>query len=360
MALLICTGLMFTLVFQSCTPSMATDSNEKETDKIPVHVAEIIREEIAIPVRISGSISPSKESRLSFKTGGIIREIRVNEGDKVKKGALLAQLDLKEINQQVLQAEVAYQKAYRDFNRTSNLYRDTVATLQQLQNAKSALEVAQANVNIANYNLRHSSIYAPADGIILKKFMEENEITGTGTPVFYFAPSDDNWRMVVGVTDKNIVNLTLDNRATIFTDAYPNHALRAEVSKIANAPEINTGLYEVELSVDANDLKLKPGFFARGDIMPSEKVACSKFPVDAVNEGIGRKVSFFLYDDKLNLAIRAEGEVIFLDEDYVYVNAINHDTISRVITRAPAVLKHLDAVKEALPSTNFQALNTQN
>lgn len=329
----------------SCTKTLATDTPKKEKEMaIPVKVENIEKTTIAVPIRIAGNISATKERRLSFKTGGIIKTINADAGDKVKKGKVLAQLDLKEINQQVLQAKTAVDKAKRDFQRAENLYNDTVTTLEQYQNAKSALDLAISQLNIAEYNLQHSTIYAPTNGIILRKFMEENEITGTGTPIFYFASATESWKMTTGISDKDVVKLKFGDNASITIDAYPNKKLNAKVSQIANAPDLTTGLFEVELSIENTSLNLKPGFFAKGDIFPSEKIACYKFPVNAVQEGVGNTITFFTFNDKTNKAQKEETTVLFLMQDYLYVNSINSLTSAMVITHSQKELRHNDYV----------------
>ena len=65
---------------------------------------------------------------------------------------MLATLNLTEVNAAAEQASLAYQKAERDYERASNLYQDSVATLEQMQNAKTALDVARQQYNSAGFN----------------------------------------------------------------------------------------------------------------------------------------------------------------------------------------------------------------
>jgi RND family efflux transporter MFP subunit len=174
---------------------------------------ELPRPEVAIQtIRITDTaiVFPVKsESKLSFKTGGIIQNIMVDEGQSVRKDQLLAQLNLEEIQSQVKQAELALSKAERDYERAGNLYRDSVATLEQYQNAGTALEVARSNASIAHFNLQFSSIHAPADGKILKRIAEPNEIIAPGHPVFLFAATGSNWVVRANLTDRDIVRVSI-------------------------------------------------------------------------------------------------------------------------------------------------------
>ena len=110
-------GAFLVVPAQSCSQQDAKATNLDEQEMAaPVKVATIQSAEMAIPIRISGTVSPVHETRLSFKTGGIIKSINANEGDRVKAGAVLATLNLDEIQAQVLQARVSLDKSQRDFN----------------------------------------------------------------------------------------------------------------------------------------------------------------------------------------------------------------------------------------------------
>ncbi len=336
--------LLITVVtVESCSNSEA--NNIIEEKGIPVNVVEIEKEEISFPIHVSGNISSNKESRLSFKTGGIIESIFVDEGDKVKKGQVLAKLDLKEIQEHVNQASIGLEKNQRDYNRVNALYKDTVATLEQLQNAKSALDVADANLNIAKYNLQFSTIVAPADGIILKKFFEENEIVGTGNPIFYYASAEESWRLLVGVSDKDIVKLKIGDKANILTDAWLDEKLNCFVSKIANAPGQYTGLYEIELVIINPNVELKHGFFAKGEIFPSDLNDCYSLPIDAVQEGIGNRIMFYSVSDDKQFAIKQESNIVAMTSDKVYISSelINDNML--IIVKNQKELKHLDQIE---------------
>ena len=78
---------------------------------IPVRIETIEQTEISIPIITSGKIFAKKEMILSFKTGGIVKKINVKEGQFVKKGTVLAEIDLSEINANVIQARSAFDKS---------------------------------------------------------------------------------------------------------------------------------------------------------------------------------------------------------------------------------------------------------
>ena len=155
------------IIAAACSNQKVEESKEKA---VVIKTVTAKFEEISVPVRFSGKLQSEAEMKLSFKIGGINQSLNVEEGMQVRKSQLLASLNLTEINASLVQAKAGYQKAQRDLQRVENLYADTVATLEQLQNSKTALQVAAANLQKAEFNQKHARILAPSDGLILKKF----------------------------------------------------------------------------------------------------------------------------------------------------------------------------------------------
>ena len=236
--------------------------------KIPVTVFNVVQEDIRIPIITSGKVSPQQEIILSFKTGGIVEKIFVKEGQYVKKGELLAALDLTEIKSQVLQAKSGFEKAERDFRRVESLYKDSVVTLEQYQNAKTALEIAQTNLNIANFNLDNSIIKSPNPGQIFKKFVEPNEIVSPGSPIVIFGTTNSKWKITSGLTDKDIQKIKIGDIAELRIDALPNAKLKATVSEIAGSIDPLSSTYEVELNLDTTPKNIVSGMIASVKIFP--------------------------------------------------------------------------------------------
>ena len=135
--------LMFAGV--ACRTESTRQQSEDKVLNVEVHPVQLM--EYLTPVRATGFLGTTKEMKLSFKTGGILIHIPVKEGQKVRRGDVLAELDLSEIRAQVNQARIGMEKAERDLTRAGNLYRDSVVTLEQYQNAESAYELAKAKTD---------------------------------------------------------------------------------------------------------------------------------------------------------------------------------------------------------------------
>ncbi len=285
--------LLTALFIISCNNETIEEINKP----VPVKVEKVTLSEVRLPIFRSGVLSASTEARLSFKTGGIIRSIYTDEGDHVKKGQILASLDLSEIQAQVNLAKSGYEKSLRDLSRVEKLYRDSVATLEQMQDLNTACDVAQAKLNIAKFNLRHSKITAPANGRILKRFAEENETIAPGAPVFYFGSSQENWIIRIGVTDRDIVKLQIGDSASVEFDAHTNMAFPAYITEISESADPLSGTFEIELTLDNEKQKLVSGFVAKAAIFPAKTQKQMLLPLAALVEADGSNGYVYAVND---------------------------------------------------------------
>ncbi|MFA5659733.1 MAG: efflux RND transporter periplasmic adaptor subunit [Oscillospiraceae bacterium] len=333
--------LFLLLIIIACSKEEEINTKVKE---IVVKTGKIEKISYQPVIITSGKIHSQNEVKLSFKTGGIIKQIFVSEGETVKKGQLLASLNLSEIEARVEQAKKAYEKAVRDHDRVENLYNDSVATLEQFQDAGTGLSVAGSNLEIAEFNLKYSNITAPADGRILMKLSEENELAGPGQPLFVFGATDTDFVIRVGVTDKDLVKLAMRDKAKIKVDAYPDFEFSGIVSEIGQAADSYNGTYEVEVKINPESKKLASGFVGKVEIYPSQLVNVNRIPVESLVEA--NKSEGFVFIPKGNdgsvekVKIRIEaiaGESILVSEGL--------ENINEIVTEGSAYLTNTSKIK---------------
>ncbi|MEN8202553.1 MAG: efflux RND transporter periplasmic adaptor subunit [Bacteroidota bacterium] len=284
----------FLLVLTGCDPQ---PEKATATDKpINVRVQAVDLLAYKIPVRVTGRLSTSTEMKLSFKTGGIVKQLKAREGETVKRGDVLALLDLSEIQAQVIQAGIGLDKAQRDLTRAGNLYRDSVATLEQYQNAESAYELAKAQKRIADFNLEYSQIRAPTNGKILKLLVEASEMIAPGFPAILFASTENDWVVRVSVTDKDIVKLALGNSAIVGMDPFPGTEFKALVNELGTVADPVTGTYEAELVIVHPHSEFRTGFISRVDIYPRKLHRSLVVPIEALLDASDNTAHVFIYD----------------------------------------------------------------
>ena len=269
------------------------------TEAVPVRTVKLARTERPQQVAVSGLFSTDDESVLSFKTGGIIRSVLVREGDRVKAGQLLATLDLTEIEAQVKQAELGLEKATRDLQRAENLHRDSVASLEQLQNARTAKELAAQQYTAAQFNRQYSQIRASADGYVLRKFMQEGQLAGPGTPVLQVnGAGRGTWVLKAGIADKDWARVAEGDSATVTSDALPGRTLRGVVRSRSMGADPASGQFQVEIAVEAaGDIPVASGLFGKAVVRTRLPFQGWAVPLESVLDGDGSRGYVFTVQD---------------------------------------------------------------
>jgi RND family efflux transporter MFP subunit len=265
----------------------------EETQSVAIET--VGRKSLTEPIIGSGVLSSKSEIKLAFKTGGMIKKMYVNEGQSVREGQLLAELDLSEIDAQVNQTKIGLNKAKRDLDRVTKLYADEAATLTNLQDATSAYEAASQTVNVSEFNQKLSKIYAPSSGQILRKISEQGELITPFAPAFILATGASAYVVNIGLADKDMVKVKIGDRAIIHLDAHPDKQFTANVSQIAQTVNPATGTFEVELQIqNPGGYKLVSGFVAKAEIAQSSKASTLVVPVEALVEANGKSAYIYV------------------------------------------------------------------
>ncbi len=285
--------------------SLLACSSQKDTpeqiqdDLIPVKILPLKPDSTAPVFQTAGYFTTDDETYLSFKNGGIVRNIYVKEGDKISKGQLLATLNTTETSTLVEQANLAFEKAKRDYERAVNLYRDSVATLEQMQNAKTALDVAQQQKASAVFNLQQTEIRASQSGYVLSKLVKEGEIVGAGTSVLQVnSAGNRRWLLKVKVSDYQWAAIQTGDSASVTTDVAPAKKLKAVVYRKAEGVDPGTGTFSIQLSVNTGDLPVASGLFGKASIYPAQKSGAWRIPYDALLDGDVNTGFVFATNDK--------------------------------------------------------------
>jgi multidrug efflux system membrane fusion protein len=334
--------LAFAMV--SCSDNKAAVTPPAEIP-IPVMVRAVITGDQGRILQYSGLIASNAESRLSFKIGGIISKMYVKEGDHVAAGQLLATLDLTEIDAQVKQAEQNVEKSQRDENRLKNLYKDTVATLEQLQNIRTQLNVAAESLRIASFNRQYAQIRASTSGTILQKLMNEGEFAASGAAVLLFNGTTANdWVVRFGVSDKDWAVLHKGDKAVVSIDAYPDQPFSGAITKLAEGSDATNGTYPVEVTVSPAGHKLAPGLFCTLRLQPPSRTSYSFIPASALAEGEGSTGFVYALNADNKTVRKIPVHIAFFQGDRIAVN-VGLDHVEQVITEGVGYLTDGAAVQ---------------
>lgn len=245
-------------------------------------------------LRVSGRLVNKAQQKLSFKIQGVVADILVDEGQRVKAGQLLAQLDKAEITAQVRQAKSVFDNSTKNLNRFERLYQDKVITQEQLQAAQTRQQVARSDMQIALFNQKHAEIRATSDGWILKRMIEKQEIISPNQTAFLISNEGSGWILRVGISDKDIVHIQQNDITVITLDAYPGQVLQGNVSEIAAAANNSSGLFEIEIRLKPVSLRLYSGFIAKANIQTSATRELAFIPIQSIVSANGKEAEVFV------------------------------------------------------------------
>lgn len=337
--------LFVSALLYACSTSSGKNNVIENSEKIPVSIINLEQSATVIPIQTSGQFSTNDETMLSFKTGGVIDKIFVKEGDAVHKGQLLATLNLTEIKTQVTQAKLGFEKAQRDFERASRLYQDSVATLEQYQNAKTAADLAAQQYEAAKFNLSYSEIRAIDNGFVLRKLVNEGQVITSGSPVLQTnSGSEGNWILKVGLSDREWARITVGDKAEVTIETSNSKTYPAIVQRKSEGADPFTGTFGVELRLTGKMPEvIATGLFGKAVILPSKKQSSWAIPYESLLDGDGQTGFVFVTND-MKTAEQKHVVISGIEKDYVLISS-GLENAKALITSGSAYLRDNSAIR---------------
>ena len=280
----------------ACGHKAEESSNLFPAETIAVKTASIDKTTESADIIATGLVTTEQASKYAFKIGGIIDRVLVDEGQSFRKGQLLATLKQTEIGAQLAQAKLGLEKAQRDHARVKNLYADSVATLEQLQNSQTGLDMAKQAVEAVQFNVQYASIFAETDGFVTKKLAQPGEVIGGGFPVLAINETGgkSGWVLKVGVSDREWASIQMGGTATVTLDAFPNRTFEATVLRKSLAADPNSGSFEIEMKINPEKTQLALGMYGKARIHAETITQQTVIPYDALIEADGNHAFVFV------------------------------------------------------------------
>lgn len=313
--------LLVVLVSISCNSEKQKNQlSPSSSESVPVKLITLTSETSRQILEVSGFLSTEDQIRLSFKMGGILEKVYVKEGDKVVRGQLIASIRPTEINAMAEQANLMLQKAERDYNRIKALYEDSVATLEQMQNVRTALEIARQQVSQARFNQGFIRLIAPEEGYVLRRLKNDGELSEPGGPVIILGSltPKKSWFLHVAVSDKEWTKINIGDTAEIRLEAFSDKSFNGIVSKKAAAADPVNGSFSIELEVNMNASIPATGMFGKALIKTKYEGKGYLIPYESILEANGNKASVFVSQDGKKVR-RVEVTIDQLTKDHVRV-----------------------------------------
>lgn len=321
------------LVAAACSKAAPADTPQP---LVAVTAATITSDSVREPIIATGTFGPRDSIALSFKIGGVVARVAVEEGQAVRRGQTLAVLDLREIDALVDKATVAAAKAERDEARVRRLALDSVATPVQAQDAASALAAARADLTTARINREYASIVAPEDGIVLKRNLAAGTTVAPGVPIVELAGSARGRVLWAGLPDRDALRAHAGDAATVRFDALPARVFTGRVTLIGNSADARTGTYAAEITL-ADASSLPAGLVGRVEIETRTTGKSVMVPVDALLEADADSATVLeLSAGSEPVANMRRVRLLGLSGDHIAGSGVNEG--ARIVTRgAPYV-----------------------
>lgn len=258
---------------------------------------------LVVKVAATGNLQPTNTVDVGSELSGIIDKVYVDDNDAVKKGQVLAQLDLSKLQDavaksraslaaaeaQVLQAEATVAEARATLSRyrqVSQLSGGKVPSKTEMDTAEANLKRAEANVASARAsvtqaratlksdetNLGKASIRSPIDGVVLSREVDPGQTVAASfqAPVLFKLAEDlTKMELQVDVDEADVGQVKAGQKATFSVDAWPGREYSAVITRVGYGSQESEGVisYLTVLEVGNDDLSLRPGMTGTADII---------------------------------------------------------------------------------------------
>jgi multidrug efflux system membrane fusion protein len=253
----------------------SADAPPAEPELRPVRFEVVSSVEAGRRRSFSGTCQPAVEPRLSFKVDGTIARRPVNMGDRVKRGALIAELDPSDFQLQVEEAAAALRSAEAEsrnaqagFDRIRGLYENGNASRTDFDGARAAAESGRAYVEsigkraeLARQQLSYTRLVAPVAGAVAEVSAEVNENVRAGQEVVRLA-AEEGYEVVVTVPESLIGQIRHGQDVRVTFDALPGHTFGATVTEVSVTTSSTGTAFPVKARLDDDDPGVRPGMAA--------------------------------------------------------------------------------------------------
>lgn len=258
----------------------------------------------------SGYIVARSKAEISPKSVGRIAWINLEEGQRVRKGELVARLENQELMAQKTEALVNLANARKELARQKELFAKGITTRQALDNAQTQVEVFEAQLRFIEEQIRNTEIYAPIDGVVtVKKAFLGETVTpqgfgaGTAGATFAIIVDLDSLEMEADINEQNVGKLRLGMPAEVVLDAYPDRAYKARLRQIVPTADRQKGSVKVKVELLEKDEMVLPEMSSRVYFQSPEILQDGKprvmIPISSVVEKDGKKGVFLVRQDNV-------------------------------------------------------------
>jgi membrane fusion protein, multidrug efflux system len=274
-------------VVLSCGHKTEEEPKPPEVPTITADTAKVTRRTLVDELVVRGTIAaiPNEDVKVSSLVAGRVNSVTVAEGDTVRQGQVIAELDRQPLIDQRRQAAAAVEQARAqlenarlNLQRNEQLFQRGIAAGKEVEDARtavaaaqSALEQANAALNIADRNVERAAVRSPIAGQVVKRMVSVGEqVDGTaGQPIAEIA-NLDRVELAANIPAEYLSRVTLNMKAAITTAAYPDRTFDGVVIAIAPAVDATTNAGLARIRITNTNRQLKVGIFAEARLALAE------------------------------------------------------------------------------------------
>lgn len=265
---------------------LKTEGTAVESTLIQVEVPPVLVRTIKVKTTdfqdvlpVMGTVKGKTEIELKFEINGVIKKIYFREGEKIKKGDLIASLDSRDVELKVTyaknkfnSAQAAYNSIQKKLEVHKKLYEAGAIIKSKLEeveleseSAKFQVETTRSEMELAENELNKASLYATKDGVMGPREAEEGEFVTPQDKVGSLLEITEVF-VEVGVVERDINKIKLGQKAKVYVDAYPKVGFEGTVDSIFPVVEGRSRTLTVKIKVSNPQGLLFPGMFSRAEI----------------------------------------------------------------------------------------------
>lgn len=276
-------------------------SGKKAGGRMVLETEKVGRASITNVVTATGTVEPVTEVDVGTQVSGIIDKLYVDYNDVVTAGQLIAEMDkvtleaeLQSATAQLDKSKSEYEYQQKNYARSKVLFEKKLISdteyetaTYNYEQAKANYEESQASMVKVRRNLEYATITSPINGVVINKAVEEGQTVAAGfeTPTLFTIAADLTKMQIIADVDEADIGSVQDGQRVSFTvDAYPNDVFEGKVEQIrlgessdnstsssSSSSSSTVVTYEVVISADNPDLKLKPRLTANITIYTMER-----------------------------------------------------------------------------------------
>ncbi len=241
------------------------DEEEEPAIVIPVEVKEVTEGSIAAYFTGTASLEAEEEALVVSKAGGIVESIYVEEGQYVKKGQLLAQLDSEQATLEVAQLEANLRRLENDFSRNKELYEKQLISAEAFDQIKFDFASQKAGLDLRKLQVDYAQIKAPINGVISERLIKVGNMVPANQGAFRVTDFNP-LHAIVYVPERELSKLRVGQKTLLGVDALPETTFNGRIRRISPIIDPGTGTFKVTVEVSNPRQTLKPGMLARVNI----------------------------------------------------------------------------------------------